>query len=87
MGYKIKEARLRLKMTQEELAEKSGVSRVTISGLENGTERATSSTTLLKLARALETTVDQIFYQESVNRLNKEGKDDNCREAVGKVRI
>lgn len=66
MGYKIKEHRKQKKMTQKELAAKSGVSRATISGLENGTLRATSSTTLLKLAKALETTVDQIFFQESV---------------------
>ena len=36
MGYKIKEIREAKKMTQEELAEKSGVSRGTISALENG---------------------------------------------------
>lgn len=66
MGYKIKEKREALKMTQEELAQKSGVCRTTISNLENGTERATSSKTLLKLARALDTTVDQIFYQDDV---------------------
>ena len=66
MGYKIKEKREALKMTQEELAKKSGVCRTTISNLENGTERATSSKTLLKLARALDTTVDQIFYQDDV---------------------
>ena len=66
MGYKIKEHRKQKKMTQKELAAKSGVSRATISGLENGTLRATSSTTLLKIAKALETTVDQIFFQEDV---------------------
>lgn len=66
MGYKIKEKRKEKRMTQAELAAKSGVSRVTISGLENGTLRATSSTTLLKLARALDTTVDQIFFQDDV---------------------
>lgn len=62
MGYKIKEKRKENNMTQEELATRSGVSRATISGLENGSLRATSSKTLLKLARALNTTVDQIFY-------------------------
>ena len=66
MGYKIKEKRKEKNMTQEELAAKSGVSRVTISGLENGTVRATSSKTLVKLARALDTTVDQIFFQDDV---------------------
>lgn len=66
MGYKIREKRKEKNMTQEELSAKSGVSRTTISGLENGTVRATSSKTLLKLARALGVTVDQIFFQESV---------------------
>lgn len=66
MGYKIKEKRKEKNMTQEELSAKSGVSRTTISGLENGTVRATTSKTLLKLARALDTTVDQIFFQDTV---------------------
>lgn len=66
MGNKIKETREALKMTQEELAEKSGVSRTTISALENGIDRATSTKTLIKLARAMNTTVDTIFFAESV---------------------
>ena len=36
MGFKIKEVRKSLKMSQEELAEKSGVSRGTIVALESG---------------------------------------------------
>lgn len=66
MGYKIKELREAKKMTQEELSEKSGVSRGTISALENGTERSTMSKTLVKIARALDTTLDKIFFEESV---------------------
>ena len=66
MGYRIKEVREGLKMTQEELAQKSGVSRGTISALENGTMRTTTTRTLAKLAEALNTTVDKIFYVESV---------------------
>ena len=66
MGYKIKEMREAQDMTQEELSEKSGISRVTISGLENGTERNTTSKTLLKIARALGCTVDQIFFADAV---------------------
>lgn len=70
MGNKIKETREALKMTQEELAEKSGVSRTTISALENGIDRATSTKTLIKLARAMNTTVDAIFLLEVFSRLN-----------------
>ena len=66
MGYKIKEFREQMHMTQEELSQKSGVSRVTISGLENGTTRAASTKTLLKLAAALETTIDRIFFADTV---------------------
>lgn len=66
MGYKIKEFREDLNMSQEELSEKSGVCRTTISSLENGTEKNTSTKTLLKIARALGTTVDRIFFADDV---------------------
>lgn len=66
MGNKIREYRKKKKMTQTELAKKSGVSRVTISQLENGLERNTSSSTLLALAKALDSTVDQIFFSDRV---------------------
>lgn len=66
MGYKIKEVREARGLSQEELAARSGVSRVTISGLENGIERATTTKTLVKIARALGVTVDQIFFEDSV---------------------
>ena len=66
MGYKITELREAMKMTQEELAEKSGVSRGTISALENGIDRTTTSKTLVKLAQALDTTVDRIFFTKGV---------------------
>lgn len=66
MGYKIKEVREARRMTQEELAEKSGVSRGTISALENGSVRTTTTKTLFKLAKALGTSVDQIFFAEGV---------------------
>ena len=66
MGYKIREVREEMKMSQEELAEKSGVSRGTISALENGSVRTTTTKTLLKLAKALGVTVDRIFFAEGV---------------------
>lgn len=66
MGYKIKEVREKKNMTQEELSKKSGVSRGTISALENGTSRATTTKTLSKIARALDTTVDVLFFAQSV---------------------
>ena len=66
MGNKIREYREKADMTQSELSEKSGVSRVTISQLESGVERNTSSRTLLKIAKALNTTIDKIFFVDGV---------------------
>lgn len=66
MGYKIKEYREKLGMTQEQLAKKSGISRATISALEKGAARATSTKTLDKIAQALGTTIDAIFFSQSV---------------------
>ena len=67
MGIKIKEMREALKMTQEELATKSGVSRQTISALENGKYENVLTGTLAAIATALGTTVDKIFYPERPN--------------------
>lgn len=66
MGYKIREVREKRKITQEELSRRSGVSRGTISALENGTSRATTTKTLMKIASALEVTIDELFFTESV---------------------
>ena len=66
MGYRIKEVREEKNMTQEELSKRSGVCRAIISGLENGTTRATTTKTLAKIAKALDTTVDQIFFASIV---------------------
>ena len=65
VGYKIKEVRESLNMTQEELAEKSGVSRGTISALENGCP-ITTSKTLVNLAKAMNVSIDRIFYTDDV---------------------
>lgn len=61
MPYKIREARIENGMTQEELAEKSGVSRATISKLEQGELPSTKVDTLVRLAEALGRTVGDIF--------------------------
>ena len=59
--FKLKEVRLSCHLTQEELAKKSGVSRATISGLENGTLTTTTTSTLVKLASAMGKNVSEIF--------------------------
>lgn len=66
MGYKVKEIREEKKLTQEELSEKSGVSRTIISAMESGKDVTTTTKTLLKIAKALDTTVDAIFFTTSV---------------------
>jgi len=62
MGNKIKEARKELGYSQEELATKSSVSRTIISALESGKTEVTTTTTLIKIAEALNKTVGEIFF-------------------------
>ena len=48
-------------MSQTELAEKSGVGRVTINRIENGELNETTSGTLIKLAKTLQVPVDSLI--------------------------
>lgn len=59
--YKIKEYRERKNLSQTELARISGVSRSIIVGLETGTYTTTTTDTLLKIAKALDVKVQDIF--------------------------
>ena len=61
MGFKVKEIRLAKNISQEELSKASGVSRQTISDLESGEVVNTTTSTLAKLADALECKVGDIF--------------------------
>lgn len=61
MKYKIKELRLSMGMTQEELANKSGVNRTTISALESGNEVNVSVKLLKKLAECLNVEINDVF--------------------------
>lgn len=62
VSYKIKKMREDLKISQEELAEKSGVSRTIISGLETGSISETSTVTLKKLASFFNVKVSDLFF-------------------------
>lgn len=62
MGYRIKEVREAQGITQEELSNKSGVSRVIIASLENNDETSTTTKTLSKIAQALGVSISQIFF-------------------------
>lgn len=66
MGYKIKLLRDEKGMTQEELSKKSGVSRATIVALENNGKHNATTSTLLKLANGLDTTIDSLFFGDGV---------------------
>lgn len=61
MGYKLKDRREELRMSQEELSAKSGISRQTISSLENNQNKNVSTRVLASLARALDTTIGDLF--------------------------
>lgn len=64
MKNRVKEIREELKMSQEELSEKSGVSRTTISGLENEIIDVITNITLEKIASALGKKVPEVFFQD-----------------------
>lgn len=66
MSFKIAEARAKKNMGQQELAEKSGVSRAIISGLESGRVKNTTVTTLFKIAKALDCSVEDIFFADEI---------------------
>ncbi len=66
MGYKIKEFREMAGMSQKALAEKAGVARGIISQLETGKSEQTTIKTLQKIAKALNTTIDALFFKDAV---------------------
>ncbi|MDM8268652.1 helix-turn-helix transcriptional regulator [Barnesiella viscericola] len=64
MKNRIRAERAELRMTQQALAEATGVSRQTINAIETG--RFVPSTVLaLKIARVFQTSVERIFQLES----------------------
>ena len=66
LGNRIKERREFLRMSQEDLSAKSGISRQTISSLGNTPGKNVSTKTLEKLAAALEVTVGELFFADNV---------------------
>ena len=66
MNNKIKEFRQAQGLSQEELSIKSGVSRPTISMIETNTLDNIESKTMLKLAKALNCDICDIFFKENV---------------------
>ena len=66
MQNSVKEKREELGLTQEELLIKSGVSRPTISMIENNALENIESKTMLRLAKALDCDIGDIFFKEKV---------------------
>lgn len=66
MKNNIKLFREQLSMSQEELAEKSNVSRTTIHYLESGKALVTKTDTLRKISEALGKNVTDVFFTEEV---------------------
>ena len=62
MKFRLKEIREKHGMTQEELASKSGVSRVSISLIETGKSSSVKTQTIAKLADALGEKVTALFF-------------------------
>lgn len=58
LGTKIRDRRKSLKMSQEELAQKSKLSRARISAIENGKSRDILVSTLTTIASALDTSAE-----------------------------
>lgn len=62
----VRKKREEMNMTQEELANKSNVSRTTISQIENNLLNNIESKTMFKLATALNCDIGDIFFKENV---------------------
>ena len=63
IGKRVKELRIKLKMSQQELGNAIGVTKVSICGYENGS-RIPNLDNLIKLAHTLETTTDYLLGRE-----------------------
>lgn len=61
MGYKIRELRLQKRLTQEELAERAGITRTTICNIENGVQDDIKVKNLKRIADALEVSLAELI--------------------------
>lgn len=66
MENRIRAARIDRDMSQEDLAKKSGISRSIISGLESGRITVVKTSTIQKIASALDKSVSEIFFRQDV---------------------
>lgn len=77
IGKRIKELRERTNLTQEELAKKLGISRPSISQIESG-QRKISSSELEKLSQIFEISMEELLNpyeaEKKIKKLKREGK-------------
>lgn len=66
MSNRVRERRQELGLTQDELAIKSGLSRQTIINVECESSNAINTSTLTKIANALDSSVGFLFFSETV---------------------
>lgn len=66
MGYNLRKIRESKGMTQGELAEKSGISRITICRIENGIQKDLMVGNLNKLATALGCNVSDLICEKNL---------------------
>jgi transcriptional regulator with XRE-family HTH domain len=67
LGFRVRVARLRRRVSQEELAQLAGISRVTLGSIERGGHAATVLT-YRKLAKAFGTTLSDLLEEEPHTR-------------------
>lgn len=61
MRFEIEKYRKEIGMSQKELAQKAGISRTTLSGLESGRVKTSTAGTIAKIAKALKKDIAEIF--------------------------
>lgn len=66
MANRLKEMRFRRMMTMSELSRRSGISRSTIWNIETNPKKAVTSGTMIALAKALDMSVNDIFFADTV---------------------
>lgn len=60
----VKLARIKARLTQKELAAKVGLSNVTIVKIEKGNYDSITRASMIKIAKALNTTVQELFFSD-----------------------
>lgn len=72
MGYRIRELRISRKMSQQELADRSGVARQTINMIENDELHNVKSFTLERIAAGLEVELKDLFLPSASSKLDEQ---------------